>query len=35
MLYIIFLGTKINVNGEQPWKQKAFIPWKKTYDKPR
>ena len=35
MLYIIFLGTKISVDGEQPWNQKAFVSWKKSYDKTR
>ena len=33
MLYIIFLGTKISVDSEQPWNQKDFVSWKKSYDK--
>ena len=35
MLYIIFLGTKISVDGEQSWNQKAFVSWKKSYAKTR
>ena len=35
ILYIIFLGTKISVDSEQPWNQKVFVSWKKRYDKPR
>ena len=35
MLYIIILGTKISVDGEQPWNQKVFVSWKKSYDKTR
>ena len=31
----ICLGSKINVNGEQPWNWKTLVPWKKSYDQSR
>ena len=31
----ICLGSKINVNGEQPWNWKTLFPWKKSYDQSR
>ena len=32
-LDFIFFGSKITVDGD--YSQKTFVPWKKSYDKPR
>ena len=35
MTYLIFLGSKITVDGVHLWSLRTLAPWKKSYDKPR
>ena len=31
----LFLGSKITADGDCSYEIKSFVPWKKSYDKPR